>query len=598
MDDKVLAQLKLYFAQGKLPELEAGANEQLKLHPDNPVLYKMLGTCLFQRGEFPQAQACIEKALALAPGDANSLNNLGSCLLFQNQHSKAANYFQQALSLGENPEWHRNLGTCYYELGLFNRAAEHYQQAISAGINDDAMLARQIDTLNSASRFKAALALSEHIADTDHKCVEQAAIYVASNQPQLAKKCLVNVPEQRAISPSLLQRLHDIYRFLGDTENELKIVQRFAQGSPTEQLLASVMQPDLSAEQLTAIEQDPRIAQCSRQIAATFYFILASHYKLSDKRLWLALLKKANHIQAGSPPININTELACFSHIKQSYPTYAGISAKQTSQKPLFIIGMPRSGTTLIESILGNHSNVFAAGESALVESLLAELNTAIPEQVHPHQLRLHYLDAELTLDKMQQFSDDYIKGLNDYSPEARYITDKMPHNFMHLGWLARALPEATFIHCQRDPVATCLSIFEQNLSPFHRYGNNLSSLAYYYREYQALMAYWQQALGDRLITVRYEDLVSKPEQVVKPLLSRLGLEWQGNLLNLQHTERSVTTSSLQQVRKGIYQDAITTYAGLEDELAPLMALTAEISTASQLSSGSRSWFRRLFSKR
>ena len=596
MDDKALEQLKQYFSQGKLAELEAGASEQLKQHPEHPVLHKMLGICLFQRGEFARAQVCIEKVLELEPADANSLNNLGSCYLFQNQHSKAASYFQQALAQGNNPEWQRNLGTCYFELGLFNRAAKHYRQAIEGGINDNTMLMRQIDTLKNASRFNDAMTLTQQITDDAQKWVEQAAIHVATNKPLLAKESLANLQQQSMSNPALLQRLHDIYRFLGDRENELKIVNRFAQGNPQEQLLANVMQPQLSAEQLSALEQDPRLAQCNSQVTATFYFILASHYKNIDKKHWLALLNKANRMQSGSQQLDISTEIASFARIKQAYPSYASFSIRQSSHKPVFIFGMPRSGTTLIESILGNHNEVFAAGESTLVESLLAEINTDVPQRVHPHQLRLHYLEAELSAEKMQQFSDDYAKGLSDYSPNARYITDKMPHNFMHLGWLAHALPEATFIHCQRDPVATCLSIFEQNLSPFHRYGNDLTSLAAYYRQYQDLMSFWQQNVGEQIITVRYEDLVHNPKQALKPILSHLGLNWQDNLLNLQNTERSVTTSSLQQVRKGIYQDAVNSYAGLEHELAALMALKEKPTKPADVSpTKKQSWFSRFF---
>jgi len=598
MNDTVLEQLKLYFSQGRLSELEAGAREQLELHPEHPVLHKMLGVCLFQRGEFAEAQSAIEKVLSLEPDDANSLNNLGSCYLFQNQHHKAAGYFQQALAIENNPQWHRNLGTCYFELGLFNRAATHYQHAIEGGVVDDMLLMRQIDTLVNASRFKDALIFSEQITDEAHKWVGQAAIYVAANQPQQAKKCLVNIQPEIHLVPSLLQRLHDIYRFLGDLENEHKIVELFSQGSQAEQLLSNVMQPQLSAQQLTVLEQDPRLLQCNSQTAATFYFILASHYKDTDKKRWLGLLEKANRTQSGSLKIDISIELECFANIKRSYSNYSGLVAHQKSSKPVFIFGMPRSGTTLIESILGNHSDTFAAGESTLVESLLVEYNLAMPEKVHPHQLRLHYLDAPLALDKMQKFSNEYLSGLEDYCPDARYITDKMPHNFMHLGWLAHALPNATFIHCERDPVATCLSIFEQNLSPFHRYGNDLPSLVSYYRQYQDLMAFWQHAFGDRIITVRYEDLVTKPKQAIQPVLSHLGLEWQENLLDLQNTERSVTTSSLQQIRKGIYQHALTPYAGLEDELAPLFALkTTSLIDTDSISSEKTSWFRRIFAR-
>ncbi|GGD49521.1 tetratricopeptide repeat-containing sulfotransferase family protein [Lacimicrobium alkaliphilum] len=596
MEQQALEQLKQYFSQGRLNELEAGASEQLKSDPEHPLLHKMLGICLFQRGEFRQAQTCFEKALELEPGDANCLNNLGSTYLFQNKHSQAAAFFRQALEQGDNPEWHRNLGTCYFELGLFIRAAEHYKKAIEGGINDDTMLVRQIETLKSASRFKQALSIAEQISDGAQSLVEKAAIHVAANRPQQAKSCLSRAQGQFHFSEPQLQRLHDIYRFLGDRENELKIVSRFANGNPQEQLLAAVMQPELSDQQLAALEQDPRLNHCQNQVKATFFFILASHYKKRDKTRWLALLKQANQIQAGGQKVDISTQLECFEKIPQHYADYKELEAQQSSRKPVFILGMPRSGTTLVESILGNHAAIFAGGESTLAESLLGELNPEVPKQTHPHQLRLNYLNGQLTEEQLQQFSDDYVAGLNEYSDDASYVTDKMPHNFMHLGWLARALPEATFIHCQRDPIATCLSIFEQNLSPFHRYGNDLTTLAEYYQGYEALMAFWEQEFAGRIINVNYEQLIDAPEQALAPVLEQLGLKWHKDMLDLENTERSVTTSSLQQVRKGIYKDALTPYKGLESELQPLMALKSKHKrNAENIPQNKKGWLRRLF---
>ncbi|WP_088329909.1 sulfotransferase [Lacimicrobium sp. SS2-24] len=596
MDEQALDQLKQHFSQGRLADVEAGASELLKTYPEHPLLHKMTGICLFQRGQYPLAQQHFETALKLEPDDANCLNNLGSCYLFQNQHSKAAGYFKQALSQADNPEWHRNLGTCYFELGFFIRAAAHYDKAIKGGINDDVMLLRQVETLRQASLLKRARAVAEQIRDVAERAVALAEIYVAGNRPKQAKASLKG-PGQLHFSHPQLQRLHNVYRFLGERDNELSVVNRFAdRSSPEQKLLAAVMQPELSAQQLAALEQDPRLVHCHKQVKATFYFLLASHYKKRDRTRWLALLKQANQIQAGGQPVSVSKELECFERIKRGYKGYAGFEVNQGSKKPVFVLGMPRSGTTLIESILGNHPDIFAAGESTLVENLLTELNPNLPEEVHPHQLRLHYLAADLSEQKMQQFSERYLSALSDYDADAQYITDKMPHNFMHLGWLARALPGATFIHCERDPVATCLSIFEQNLSPFHRYGNDLATLAEYYQGYQSLMGFWKQKLGKRLISVNYEALVKAPRQTLSPVLAHLGLDWQDSLLDLEQSERSITTSSLEQIRKGIYTDALTPYAGLEQDLAPLMVLHKdEQTTSANTKSVKPSWFKRWF---
>lgn len=595
MNEAVLESLKQYFAEGKLEQAEASIVEYLKSYPQHLVLNKMMSMCLFQRGEFSQAQKCIEIVLSLEPNDAISLNNLGNCYLFQNKHYRAASYFLEALALGDHPEWHRNLGTCYFELGLFNRAAYHYKQAIDGGINNDQMLVRQLDTLKNASRFNDALSISEQISDVAHKYVGRAGIFVALNKPHLVEECLAKISLSTQLHPSVLQGLHDIYRFLGDHKNERKIIDAFAKGSEEEKLLSKVMQESLSKDQLHALEQEPRLSMLSNTTRSTFYFILAGHYKKVDRKRWFSLLTKANRIQSDTERIDTKVEQECFEQIKKKYPSYAELNVHQPSNKAIFIIGMPRSGTTLLETILGNHEKVYAAGESTLVESLLADINPSVPTLMHPHQLKLHYLEATLKSGDLQTFSDNYIKGLEQYSQDSQYIIDKMPHNFMHLGWLAKALPGATFIHCQRDPVATCLSIYEQNLSHFHRYGNDLQSLAEYYKAYQDLMLFWEKAFAHRITTIQYEDLVKQPKKALKPLLSTLGLNWQDNLLDIKSSKRSITTSSLQQVRKDIYQESIHSYQGLESELVTLMSLRNNVLTNTSAIARLKSLFKRMF---
>lgn len=594
MESQALEQIKQAFSQGNLIEVEKMALQGLQTEPDQPLLNKMLGICLFQRGQFSDAAKRFSHALSLEPEDGNCLNNLGSCYLFQNQHREAADYFQRALATGKNPEWHRNLGTCYYELGLFNRAAEQYQQAIDSGLLSDMMLVRQVDTLKQASRFREALALCDRIVDVPQRLVEQAAIYVETNRPELARDCLAVAQTGAPFNPQQQQRLHNIYRFLGDRQNEQKVVESFAGGNLEQQMLARVMKTDLSDEELAALTRDPRLESLSSQVQATFTYILAGHYKKRDKHRWLVLLKQANRLQCPPEQVQIGKELKAFETIRQSYPQYAGVAIDQPSDKPIFIVGMPRSGTTLVESILGNHQQVFAAGETTLVQSLLAEINPGLPDDLHPHFLRIDYLNRPGGLNKqqLQQFSQDYLQYLSDYAPGARHITDKMPHNFMHLGVLTKAFPEATIIHCVRDPIANCLSIFEQNFSPFHRYGNSLETLAGYYQGYLDLMTFWQQELGeDRILEVRYEDLVRDSAAQIQRILARIGLPWQEDLLDLAGSDRTVTTSSLEQVRQDIYQDSLKPYQGLETELAPLLKLAPKARSAEP----GKSWFKRWF---
>ncbi|HYA20273.1 MAG TPA: sulfotransferase, partial [Burkholderiales bacterium] len=239
--------------------------------------------------------------------------------------------------------------------------------------------------------------------------------------------------------------------------------------------------------------------------------------------------------------------------------------AKITSDRPVFIVGMPRSGTSLVEQILASHPHIFGAGElndiNQYANGMQARLGAAVPypaclgwvTQTVLNGLAQQYLDRLLAMDKT-----------------AVRVTDKMPHNFLHLGMIAMLFPGARVIHTMRDPMDTCLSIYFQQFNELHPYAHNLSDLGYYYRSYEKLMTHWRSVLDLPLLEVRYEELVAEPRVWIPRLVEFCGVEWNDRCLQFHETKRAVNTPSTEQVREPMYSRSVGRWRHYEAQLDPL----------------------------
>ena len=233
------------------------------------------------------------------------------------------------------------------------------------------------------------------------------------------------------------------------------------------------------------------------------------------------------------------------------------------SELPVFIVGMPRSGTTLVEQIISSHPDVFGAGEL----TFWGERDKGLRTNGYP-------------LEEMQAAAVDYLELLHSLSPLALRITDKMPMNFMHLGLIHRIFPRARIIHCRRNPVDTCLSIYFQKFESYHPYAHDLEDLAFFYREYERLMGHWRKVLPSEVFTeIQYEDLVETQEMQSRILIEVCGLGWDEQCLSYHQSQRMVRTASNWQVRQPIYKSSKERWRNYEQFIDPLLALLDESQT-------------------
>ena len=226
----------------------------------------------------------------------------------------------------------------------------------------------------------------------------------------------------------------------------------------------------------------------------------------------------------------------------------------------IFILGMPRSGTTLIEQILSSHSLVDAEGEITDLKANFEKHADILSDQIPLSE----------KLEKCLTVANGYIDSVRSRQ-SASFFTDKMPYNFMLVGLIAMALPNAKIIHCTRDPLETCFSVYKQNFSGSHAYTNELKELGQYYCEYQKMMAHWENLFGEQIYEANYESMVADSETEISNLLAFCSLEAEATCFEFHKNKRAVRTASVSQVRQPIYKDALKASAPYEKQLQPLI---------------------------
>ncbi|MCP4040650.1 MAG: sulfotransferase, partial [Gammaproteobacteria bacterium] len=233
---------------------------------------------------------------------------------------------------------------------------------------------------------------------------------------------------------------------------------------------------------------------------------------------------------------------------------------------PLFILGMPRSGTTLVEQIVSSHPRIHGAGELAFFTNLEQTIAGRItPSTSYPECM------ADLDEQVAGDIAGEYLMKLRSYSTEARYVTDKMPGNYIQLGLIKLFFPRARIIHCHRNPLDTCLSIYFQHFAKPNSYSYDLRELGKYYSLYEKLMAHWRTLFSGQMLEVEYEELVMNQEKISRRLIDFLGLEWSGRCLSFHENARPVKTASNVQVRQPMYTRSMGRWKNYAEFLGLLM---------------------------
>lgn len=498
-----------WHAQGQLENAAMAYQRAVQIDRRFGEAYNNLGNVLKDQGDWGAAISAYKKALRIYPDHPMILSNTGHALLNDRQGALAAHFLEKAIKADPGfPDAYVNLGNAL----------------------------RHTDPQKAIKAFRKALELNPELPEAYNNL---AALLEELGHDDQAKQAL-----REAI------RLRPVF---GEAHRHLANLERHSE------VTAHVRQMEALFNESTTAEHDR--VQLGFGLGKAFE-------EIGDHARAMHYWKQANHLHRRGLQFSLSQQREEFKKLEQacSAERLAGENSGLADESPIFILGMPRSGTSLVEQILASHPGVFGAGE---LEYLSLALDAACgPSAAASHADCLSRLQPK----DLRCIGTRYLKQLRTHDRQARFITDKLPHNFLYIGLIRLALPGARIIHCVREPVDNCLSIYKNFFTGDHPYAYDQAELGGYYRLYQEWMAHCQGLLGEAMYEVHYERLIADQASQTRALLDYCDLAWDDRCLAFQENRRRVATASSAQVRRPIYADSVELWRLYREDLGELVS--------------------------
>ncbi len=606
---------------GRLPEAAQRCEAILRRNPGNAGARHLLGVIHVQQGRLDSGLSLLAAVVAQYPADPEAHNNFGMALQAAGRQAEAAAEYESALK--HRPGYAvalNNLGNALDTLGRGEEAIARYRQAIAADPryaaacnNLGAALLRSGRGEEALAEFRRALALRPDFAEARlnlgqtlnlrKRHEEAAAVFrdAVARQPESFhahlglgrglkgldqhREAIECLREAIRLGPELAEAhaaLGSALRDLGEMQEAghcFEAALRLEPRQPTHFLsLAEVKPVALSDERFAAMLALAEEATLSVEAQEALHFALAKVFEDAGRQeRGFEHLLRGNALQRRRTPYEEPARLASMRRIAEVFTPEIirrARTAQDSGPRPIFIVGMPRSGSTLVEQILAAHPSVFAAGEiEAFREAALAlgERTAVYPDGV-----------PSLTESDLAQIARSYLERLRQIvrrraadggwqGGQPICITDKMPSNFRFVGLIRMALPQARVIHTVRDPIDTCLSCFAVRFDE-QPFASHLGELGRHYRAYEEVMRHWRTVLPpDAILDVPYESVVDDLEGQARRIVAFCGLEWDEACLRFTGASRPVKTASAVQVRQPIYRTSVGRWRPSDEVLRPLL---------------------------
>lgn len=489
-------------------------NRAISIKPDHVGIVNNLGRALNGQGRKEPAVTCFRRALEISPSYVPALTNLGQILHETMRYDESIQYFKRALAHAPNdPYLYSQIGSVYKNTGNFDRARESYNKALR--IKPDL-----IEALGGI-----------------------AAVLEAQGKHDGCHDLINAMSEDQRQHPIIAIIYSGLCHRFGECDDALQLIGRVLDRPGLDNW--SKLQLNFSAGNI-----------CNRmqKYAEAFeYFVRGNGLKICDYR--------ADEIER------------LFGQITRLFTKdfLARMPASSNrSEKPVFIVGMPRSGTTLVEQILASHPDVHGAGE-------LPYMGEIYPRFIRKFIPEYEKVNANaMSQDALNLVSNEYLVKLDKLAPDSPRVTDKMPYNFFRLGLIQMLFPGARVIHCSRDPMDVCLSCFFHDFQGSHDYAYDLSSLGHYYRQYVRLMQHWRSVISLPILDISYESIIADTEAMARKLVDFCGLEWNERCLSFHENTRFVATASKNQVNKPIYSTSVKRWKHYDKFLGELKEALGE----------------------
>ncbi len=526
-----------FFKEKKFLEVIKQGNEILNQFPDNKEIIRILGLTFIHTKRFIEAENHFKKLL-LIDKNAENYYTLGNIQKKINKFQDAVVSFENSLKINPNfSEAHNNLGNTKKSLGKKNEAIYHYKKAISLKKNNIAALINLSIILKENNNYHELLKTYEKILDLDSKNIKT------------------------------LYNLGTAHLFLGNTlkareffESTIKLDKY---NIPSFRNYVSTIKID-EKNDIFKIFKNINLSTLTHENKVFLSDALSKCYFDQNKiKLAFNYLDKTNQLKKEKSKFSMKQQENLFNRIKSFFKDIGNndIEFKDKIKiKPIFIIGMPRSGTSLIEQILSTHSKIYGAGELNYLQKIIDKLGLEKPNDPQNYftQIRKYYYEEIVKISKKN------------------FIIDKLPSNFRWVGFIVNSFPEAKIIHIQRNPMAVCWSNYKNFfVDSGLDFNLNQIDVAKYYSMYSELMEFWNSNYRDKMFNLNYETFVQNFEKNTKEILNYLDLDWENQLLEYQKTNRPVTTASHQQVREKIKKNTSEKWKDYKNYLSSMQeALT------------------------
>ncbi len=566
-------------AQNRLTEVKAACHKLLKKNPTDSAAWYMLGTVESRMGDLVAAEKAMCQSLQANAELPEGWLGLGQVLELQGKPDDASKTYLKALSI--NPklvEANVALGRIYVSMQMFLQALGPLETALKIDADQPQVNYLYADALTGCGRhaqaFEVFKRLLEQFPDHVELLCKIGSLHVEFSELDQARACFEKALE---IEPShigaklvyigvlRLQKnyglaLPEIDALFESEPNNIKaaiLYSYLCHLNDSCEKVTTRLEGFLNTSDLTKIDEINVCFELGRLCDAR-----------ADYDKAFAFYNRGNRLKAGQYDSEYVEALA--SAWIEGYNREAMQQNKLGKQRergrPIFVIGMPRSGTTLVEQILSTHSDVYGAGELGDMVWLVRGYRGDDYPLDKIRREAINFLPDDLA-----DMADRYRSHLDKVSAGERYVVDKLPGNFMRLGLIAMLFPDAKIIHCKRNPVDTCLSCYFHDFTGVHPYLYDMDNLASFYKNYQRLMEHWHKSLPLPILDVCYEDVVAEQEGESRRMFEFLELDWDEHCLEFYNSDRDVVTSSHDQVQKPIYKSSISRWKNYEKHIQPLI---------------------------
>lgn len=547
------------------------------MNADNVDALNRLGKSLNNLRRFDDAARAFQRCIELQPGFVEAHNNLGHVERARGKLSQAAVCFREAIKHAPGYALaHKNLGTIYQLQGKLGRAVSSLRHSLELAPEDPQGQASLGELLLQREQHEEAMHCYRAAVEMDPSLVEAwIGLGATLQHDERLDDALDSYRRAFELAPdneAALYGLTSILELRGRYEEGLSLARSaLKKGDLRDDVIVAyarlLRRVGQAADAITLIEPMVKSREAEGKSWPRLDYTMGDlHDEAGNhERAFLYYSRANNATRKDFDPVAHRRGVGAIIQYFTQAKLKALPRSSEKTDRPTFIVGMPRSGTTLVEQILAAHPAVHAGGELTRVFFLARDMSTIVASK-HPYPDCLDEISPEI----LDRLASEYLRDFPGLAHRYERLTDKLPANFLNLGLIELLFPGARIIHCKRDRLDTCLSCFFQNFRS-QSFSHDLIDIGVYYSQYRRMMRHWESVISLPILEVHYEELVQSQETQSRRLLEFLGLEWDPACLNFYQSDRIIKTTSYAQVRKPIYTSSIGRHRHYMPRLQPLV---------------------------